>query len=174
MKFVNRPIPVHLHFMKSRRLPTLLALICIANASAQTDLPANPSVTPAHPKGFSSRSIGGGVNSGASVTPGPDTPPTVRYTAYIVLHENRTWSNTGGKAIEAKLIAFEDLVAEAPQGAAQPAMPEPPEKPTLIRHGKIRLLVNGKPSVVALEKLGTDDREFIAGMQAALAKQAEK
>jgi len=159
--------------MRTRHLSALLALLCIQPALAQMDIPRNPMVTPAHPKGFKTRSVGGGVNSGATVDPGPNTTPTTRYVAHIVLHDYRMWSNTEGKPLEAKLIAFEDLTAEAPEGS-EPVMPKPPANPTLIRSGKIRLLVNKKPVEVALEKLSLEDREFIHQMKAALDKKAAK
>jgi len=159
--------------MRTRHLTALLALLCFQPALAQMDIPRNPMVTPANPKGFKTRSVGGGVNSGASVDPGPNVNPTARYVAHIVLHEYRMWSNTEGKPLEAKLIAFEDLISEAPQGA-EPVMPKPPANPTLIRNGKIRLLVNKKPVEVALEKLSPVDREFIDQMKAALDKKAAK
>lgn len=136
---------------------------------AQLDIPGNPMVTP---KKFTTRPIGGGANPGAVVEPGKATVPKVRYTTHIVLHPYRMWSNTEGKPLEAGLIAFEDLVAEAPKGTAEPVMPEPPANPTLIRDGKIRLLVKQKPVEIALDRLSLADREFVDQMKAALAKKA--
>lgn len=82
------------------------------------------------------------------------------------------WSNKEGKPLEAGLIAFEDLVAEVPKGSAEPVMPDPPANPTLIRDGKIRLLVKQKPVEIAIDRLSQADREFIDQMKAALAKKA--
>ena len=96
----------------------------------------------------------------------------MRYVTHIILHEYRMWSNTEGKPLEAKLIAFEDLVAEAPKGSAAPVMPAPPAHPTVSRNGKIRLLVKQKPVEIALDRLSLSDREFIDQMKAALAKKA--
>jgi hypothetical protein len=76
-----------------------------------------------------------------------------------------------GKPLDAKLIAFEDLVAQAPKGS-QPAMPTPPSNPTVIRDGKVRLLVNQKPVELALEKLSEQDRDFVGQIKAALDKKA--
>ena len=70
------------------------------------------------------------------------------------------------------MIAFEDLVAEAPKGSADPVMPAPPANPTVTRGGKVRLLVNQKPVETALDRLSEADREFIGQVQAALAKKS--
>jgi hypothetical protein len=82
------------------------------------------------------------------------------------------WTSTEGKPLLGKLIAFEDLVAEAPKGAAAPAMPSAPDKLTVTRGDKIRLLVNQKPVEVGMERLCTQDREFVAQIEAAVAKKA--
>lgn len=138
-------------------------------AVAQVDFPANPTVSP---KKFSTRPIGGGVNPGAAVDSGTTANPNVRHVTYIVLYEYRMWTSTEGKPLEAKLIAFEDLVVEAPKDAAEPVMPTPPAHPTVTREGKIRLLVGKKPVEIALDRLSQADREFIDQMKAALAKKA--
>ena len=98
--------------------------------------------------------------------------PTVRYVTHVVLFDDRVWSSAEGKPLEAKLIAFEDLIVETPKGAAEPVMPPPPAKPTLVRNEKIRLLVNQKPVEVALSRLCQADRDFIEDMKTALAKKA--
>jgi hypothetical protein len=43
----------------------------------------------------------------------------VRRVTHIVLYEYRIWTNTEGKPLDAKLLAFEDLVAETPMGDAE-------------------------------------------------------
>lgn len=154
------------------KIPLMIAFygfLAIFPVAAQFDVPGNPMVTP---KKSATRPIGGGVNPGIVVEPGKATAPKVRYTTHIVLCPYRMWSNTEGKPLEAGLIAFEDLVAEAPKGTAEPVMPEPPSNPTLIRDGKIRLLVKQKPVEIAVEKLSLADREFVDQMKAALAKKA--
>lgn len=155
--------------MRIPGLWTLPCLIFVPSVWAQRDIPANPTV---NPKKFTTRPIGSGVNTGATVDPAKPTDPNVRYVTHIVLYEYRMWSNTEGKPLEAKLIAFEDLVAEAPKGSAAPGMPAPPAHPTVIRDGKIRLLVKQKPVEIALDRLSPSDREFIEQMKAALAKKA--
>lgn len=155
--------------MKIPRVPVFLALLGVAPVLAQVDIPPNPMVSP---KKFKTRAVGGGVNPGASVDPGKPANPNVRYVTHIVLCDYRMWSNTEGNPLEAKLIAFEDLVAEAPKGSAEPVMPAPPTHPTATRGGKVRLLVNQKPVEIALDRLSESDREFIGQLQAALAKKA--
>jgi hypothetical protein len=153
--------------MKIFLITACLGLACLSPVLAQFDIPGNPMVAP---KKSAMRPVGGGVNTGTVVEPAKSGVPKVRYTAHIVLHASRMWSNTEGKPLEAGLLAFEDLVSEVPQGSAQPVMPAPPANPTLIRDGKIRLLVKQKPVEVALDRLSQADREFIDQMKAALAK----
>ncbi len=155
--------------MSASRFIIVFGIFFASRLVAQMDIPANPMV---HPKKFATRPIGGGVSPGAIVEPEKDAKPSVRYVTHIVIHDYRMWSNTEGKPLEAKLIAFEDLVAEAPKGAEEPKFPAPPAKPTVTRNGKIRLLVGKKPVEVALEKLSLADREFVALLEAAIAKKA--
>lgn len=155
--------------MKVPQMIILFGLLGLSSVSAQLDLPSNPMVTP---RKFTTRPIGGGVNPGASIDTGKPASPTVRYITHIVLYQNRMWSNTEGKPLEASLIAFEDIVVESPQGPVEPAIPAPPANPTVTREGKIRLLVNQKPVEIALETLSPADRGFIDQMKAALAKKA--
>ncbi|MEX1115230.1 MAG: hypothetical protein WEB53_08265 [Akkermansiaceae bacterium] len=131
-------------------------------------------VVPAHPKKFTTRPIGSGNSGGVAVdvVPRESAKAVARYVTHIVLYDDRMWTSTEGKPLLGKLIAFEDLVAEAPKGAAAPAMPSAPDKPTVTRGDKIRLLVNQKPVEVGMERLCTHDREFIAQIEAAVAKKA--
>lgn len=155
--------------MKIPRVPVFLVLLGVMPVLAQVDIPPNPTVSP---KKFKTREVGGGVSPGASVDPGKPATPNLRYVTHIVLCDYRMWSNTEGKPLEAKLIAFEDLVAEAPKGSTEPVMPAPPAHPTVTRGGKVRLLVNQKPVEIALDRLSESDREYIGQLQAALAKKA--
>ncbi len=155
--------------MKVRCIALNLGLFLASSVFGQSDFPANPMVTP---KKFTTRPIGGGVNTGAVIDSAKTENPKVRYVTHIVLYENRMWTSTEGKPLEAKLIAFEDLVAEAPKGTAEPVMPAPPANPTVTRGGKVRLLVDKKPVEIALDRLSAQDREFIGQIQAALAKKA--
>lgn len=155
--------------MKLRCIAPLLGLLGTTYVFGQADFPANPMVTP---KKFTTRPIGGGVNPGAVIDSAKTENPKVRYVTHVVLYENRMWTSAEGKPLEAKLIAFEDLIAEAPKGTAEPVMPAPPANPTVTRGGKVRLLVDKKPVEIALDRLSEQDREFVTQIQAALAKKA--
>ncbi len=154
--------------MKLRIAVVCYGLIGASHVLGQSDFPGNPMVTP---KKFTIRPIGGGVNTGASVEPGKAAEEKVRYVTHVVLYHSRFWTSTEGKPLEAKLIAFEDLVAEAPKGT-EPVQPTPPANPTVTRGGKVRLLVDRKPVEIALDRLSEQDREFVEGIKAALAKKA--
>jgi hypothetical protein len=119
---------------------------------AQIDIPANPGK-------FDGRSIGGGTSGGVEVI--PKESPKIRYTTHVILSPSRQWTSSDGKVIEAKLIAFEDLVTDGVQGDAAPEPPAPPKHPTVVRAEKIRLLVNRKPVIVALERFSQADRDFV-------------
>ncbi len=130
-------------------------------------------VVPAHPEEFTKRSIGG-VSSGAvEVLPkSGENPQTFRFITHIVHSVDRFWTSTEGKLIQGKLIAFEDMVTEAPKGAEPPPNPVPPETPTVVRDGNIRLLIKNKPVVVPLTRFGTGDLEFVEQVRKAYTKKA--
>ncbi len=151
------------------KFPYIIALFSIANAFAQVEIPANPLVTP---KKYTTRAVGGGVNPGVSIDPAKPENPKLRYVTHVILYQNRFWTSTEGKPLEAKLIAFEDVVAEVPKGSTEPVMSAPPANPTVVRDGKVRLLVDKKPVELALDRLSRQDQEFIGQIKAALAKKA--
>lgn len=95
------------------------------------------------------------------VIPKDQGPQKVRYTTHVVLSESRTWTSSDGRPLEAKLLAFEDMVVEAIQGSPQPALPDPPKHPTVVRNERVRLLVGRKPVEVPLSRLSQTDRDFI-------------
>jgi hypothetical protein len=121
---------------------------------------------PATPRKFATRSIGGHtVTGGATVEPGKGAAK-VRHITYGVLSESRNWTSTEGKVLVGRLIAFEDMVVEFPKGAEAPPAPLPPAHPTVLRDGKVRLLVNQKACEVLLERLVQADRDFIEQVRA--------
>jgi hypothetical protein len=132
--------------------PGFLLFAAVSAASAQVVIPPMPGKTDTRP-------IGGGSSPGVEVIPKEN--PKVRYTTHIVLSVSRMWTSTDGKLLEGKLIAFEDLVAEAPKGAPPPPAPEAPKHPTVVKGDKIRLLIHKKPVEVALARLSQGDREFV-------------
>lgn len=159
---------MHDPLMKWLLVGTSAVLSGMAAVSAQVDFPGNPLVGP---KKYTKRSVGGGADPGASLET-PNELPSARYVTHIVLYDVRFWTSAEGKPLAGKLIAFEDLVAEAPKGGADPAMPAPPAHPTVVRDGKVRLLVDRKPVEIPLERLSVQDREFIDQIKAALARKA--
>lgn len=149
--------------MKSLQIVSLFSVLVSGLALAQ--------VTPAHPNRFTNRTTSGGTTGGVEVLPGDGgAPKTIRYVTHIVLSTNRFWTNPEGKIIEGKLIAFEDMVAEAPKGAEPPPNPAPPEAPTVVRDGKIRLLVKNKPMLAALSRFSAADQEFVEQVRKAYTK----
>jgi len=130
-------------------------------------------VVPAHPDKFTNRRTGGTSIGGFEVQPkNGGKPKMVRYTTHIVLSADRFWTSTEGKLIEGKLMAFEDTVTEAPEGAEPPPNPAPPDTPTVVREGNIRLLIKNKPVVVPLSRFSTGDLEFVEQMRKAHTKKA--
>lgn len=146
----------------------LVVFALAAPAAAQVAVPATP-------KKFETRTINGaGGNASVSVnaTPQPSTTKT-RLVSYFSLSEVRQWKSKDGKSLLGSAIAFEDAVVEidaptpaAAQEAAQKAPPATlPAKPTLVRDGKVRLLVNHKPFEVMLERLSDEDRQFVEDLR---------
>lgn len=125
-------------------------------------------IVPGLPGKFNNRPIGGGGSGTAGIRVEPKRSGKVKYTTHIILSDTRTWTSSEGKPLEAKLLAFEDLVVEVPEGAAQPASPKPPPHPTVVRNDKIRLLpANNKPTEVALTRFSQKDRDFVEQLRKA-------
>lgn len=138
-------------------------------------------VLPTTGRKFDTRTINGsGGTSGVSVnnTTQPAPPTKIRLTSYFILGDPRQWKSTDGKSLLGSIIIFEDAVIEleaatpaaAREAATKAPPPKMPEKPTLIREGKIRLLVNQKPVEVPLERLSNDDRKYVEDLNARLPK----
>lgn len=128
-------------------------------------------VVPAHPTRFKARPIGSSATSGVEVLPkNAGSPETVRSITYIVLSVDRIWKSTDEKLIQGKLIAFEDMVTESPKGGEPAPQPTPPETPTVVRDGKIRLLIKNKPVVVPLTRFAPVDVEFVEQVRKAYTK----
>ena len=157
----------------------LLFSLLAAAAVAETPHTSHAQVVPATPKGFSTRINGNGTN-GIGINSQPKTQEkTVRTITYVALGDARQWKSNDGKSLLGKLIAFEDVTVEVkiaanqqPQPAAPPQMPD---KPTVVKDGKARLLIDNKPFEVPLERLSDDDQKFINAIKAAIdAKAAAK
>ncbi|WP_395732173.1 hypothetical protein [Prosthecobacter sp.] len=149
----------------------LILLAMTAPLGAQVVLPTTG-------KKFDTRTINGsGGTTGVSVN--NTAPPTkTRLTSYFILGEPRQWKSTDGKSLLGTIIIFEDAVIEfeaatpaaAREAAGKATPPKLPEKPTLIREGKIRLLVSQKPVEVPLARLSEADRKYVEDLNARLPK----
>lgn len=156
-------------------MKTLLVLFAVAMPlSAQV-------VNPTTSKKFETRTINGsGGNSGVSINNAtkPAAPTKTKLTSYFMLGEPRQWKSTDGRSLLGTIITFEESVIEfdaanpaAAREAVEKAPPAKlPDKPTLIRDGKVRLLVNKKPVEVPLERLSEDDRKYVDDLNARLPK----
>lgn len=149
------------HFRDMNTLLPIAVLIAFS-----TSLPLHAQVVPSTPTKFDTRGIGDGVKGGGAVNVAPQrTQTTVRTVTHIVIGEPRQWKMSDGKFFMGKLIAFEDILMEGNATAA----PVVPKKPTVVRDGKARVLVNSKPFEIALDRLGGEERKFIEDTQAAIA-----
>lgn len=139
-----------------------LGLICALSAACPV---GGQSVSGGGPRSLDRDAIPGG-SSGATVKPPP--PPVRRATTYVTLSPERVWKNNEGKEVTGKLIAHEDIVVELAPGQEAVAA-KPVERPTVIKDGKIRLLVANRPTAVALERLSTEDQAEIRRIEKSLA-----
>lgn len=138
-------------------------------------------VNPATGKKFETRTINGtGGNTGVSINNAPQPPATTKakLTSHFILGDARQWKNKDGRSVVGSIITFEDSVVEidaanpaAAREAVEKAPPAKlPAKPTLIRDGKVRLLVNQKPFEVPLDQLSEEDRKYVDDLNARLPK----
>lgn len=136
--------------------------------------------TPTTPTKFATRAMTGGSGTAtATVNPTAPAETTVRLVSHFTLDGPRQWKSTDGRSLLGSIIAFEDSVVEmkaanraAAVAAAQKApAPDAPKKFTIIRDGKVRLLVNQKPVEVPLDRLSEEDRTYANQVNDAMAKQ---
>lgn len=154
-------------------------LIRIGIASALGVHLLNAQVVPTTPTKFGKRGVGALTDGGGSATmglspQGVKPQPVVREIQYITLSDARQWTSTDGKALVGKLLAFEqtEQVLPAGQPATTAAAPVLPARPTLIRNGQVRLLVQQKAFELPLNRLSQTDQDFIQTLDAAIAKKA--
>lgn len=152
----------------------LILLLAALPLAAQVVLPTTG-------KKFVTRDINGSGGSNAVSISGntkPAAPPKARLTSFFSFTDTRQWKSNDGRSLLGSLICYEEAVLEidatnvaAAREAAQKAPPaKMPEKPTLVRDGKIRLLVNNKPVEVPLDRLSDDDRKFAEDLIAKVPK----
>jgi hypothetical protein len=134
---------------------------------------ASGQVIPATPKKFTKRDIGDSGKATVDVQPAPDPPRKIREVTYVVLSPQRQFTSTDGKNLLGKLIAFDQKVVERTEQqsnnsnpAAETTTTTPPSnKPTVVKDGKVRLLVNSKVFELPLTRLSTEDRKFIEDLR---------
>jgi hypothetical protein len=136
-------------------------------------------VVPTTPTRFGKAGLGASSGSSSASLSAPNQRPetVVRTTTYVALSAARQWTSSDGRPLVGKLIAFEDLVSEAlkSQSGTQPtAPPVLAGKPTVIRSGQIRLLVNNQAYTLKLDSLMPADREFATGIANAVAASPTK
>lgn len=146
--------------------------ICVATLGVAAalavvaDLPARSAEEMQRHPGFDRDVIPGG-GGGAAVERPP--PPGQRVTTYITLLPEREWTHVDGRTIRARLIAFEDHVVEVAHDEEAGEAPPPAGRPTVVKDGKVRLLVGGRsPSEISLNLLSKDDQEEVARVKTAV------
>lgn len=156
--------------MGAMRVALCVVLGLVAVASAQ--------VVPTTPTKFGQRAMGSSTSGNGSaslgLSPAAANPqPVVKQISYVALSESRQWTSNDGKSLIGKLIAFEQMEEVLAKGQApSTAAPKLPARPTVIREGKARLLVEQKPFELPLERLSEADQTFVRELDAAIAKQA--
>jgi len=135
---------------------TLVAILSPGTADAQI-------VVPGTPKKFETRGTGGlGTGSSVGVT-AKDPQPKETVTVYFTtVSKSREWTNTEGKNMTAKLVAF-----VAPKRGEQGPV-------VVINEGKVRFLMSNakKPIDYPLEKLSQPDQIFVKAIAQAASKGA--
>ena len=135
-------------------------------------------VVPTTPTKFGQRGMGsttsGNGSASIGLAPGSANPkPVVKQISYIALSEPRQWKSNDGKSLIGKLIAFEQMEEVLAEGQAPSTVaPKLPARPTILRDGKTRLLIDQKPFELPLERLSEADQEFVRNLDAAIAQQA--
>lgn len=154
--------------MKAKLMPWLPA--CLAGLMAASSM-ATAQVTPTTPTKFGTRTLdASGASAGIVSTPKP-SQVTTRVITFFTLSQSRQWKSSDGRSLVGKVVAFEDLVTTSTTGspAAPAAAPAMPANPTVVRDGKVRLLVDGKPYEVPLDRLSEEDRKFVEALRTAVA-----
>ncbi len=121
-------------------------------------LAQNFPVTPANPTEFKKRDLGGSLGSSVVGVGEAKAQTKTKTLRYIAVSDNRSFESTDGKKITARLIAFEE---------GDVATVKRPL--TLIKDGRIRLLVRGKQkaSVVPLTRLREEDQDYVKAVDEA-------
>lgn len=140
--------------MRTRNWAAGIGLLAISMgvAVAQEEHPSLPKT----PTSFETRNTGDSEEGEVAIKKDEAKPTKV---TFMAVTDSRDWTDTTGKVIRGRLLAF-----EAAEG----------EVADLVRNGKVRLLVDGAKrfSLLPLERLSTEDRNHIGLLAAARKKQA--
>lgn len=156
-------------FRQLLSLAALPALTSMLSAQAVTPIP----VTPTTPQSFKIKPVGESASAGATVA--PSAVPAVKQTTYVTLGSPRQWKSADGNSRIGTLIAWEQSVLTIPvtdknnPAAGKATPPSIAGKPTIVRDGKIRLLIERKAYEVPLDRLGSDEQDYIQKFQTSLA-----
>jgi hypothetical protein len=151
-------------------MKTILFLFVALTASAQIAIPTTPTKFGKKNLGASTDTITNGASSASVGAKKPENQTVIRTTTYWTLSGARQWTNADGKPLLARMIAFEDITVEQVKGQPAPEAPKLPGKPTVVKNGKVRLMVGQQLYEIAVEKLSEKDREFIDTMKRAVDK----
>lgn len=161
--------------MKAPRLifanAALVALALTVSVQAQVTTPIP--VTPTTPQSFKFKPVGESANAGATVA--PSAVPAVKQTTYVTLGTPRQWKSADGNSRIGTLIAWEQSVVTIPvtdknnPASGKATAPPIAGKPTIVRDGKIRLLIERKAYEIPLDRLGADEKDYVQKFETALA-----
>jgi hypothetical protein len=109
-----------------------------------------------------------GITGGGSFGPNgvgviPAEPKTIiEKKTYLALSGDRAWKSADGKAITAKLLAFDE-------GNEATFLP-----PTVVKDAKVRLLMGKKEFIMPLERLDASHRAEVLAIEQAVKKTYEQ
>ena len=135
------------------KLLATIVLMILSSAAAHGQAGLVFPVTPATPTDFVPRNVGTNV-SGVAILTEPPVPKKIKV-SFTAVSPLREWANSKGLSTRGSLIAFE----AGDHSQSQKEL-------TIIRDGKIRLLVEGQNNfnLIALSLLSKKDQEYIIGL----------
>lgn len=144
--------------MKAATFCFLAALVLVTGAEAQS-IPANPLAPKVDGQNSGRRNLGGVGDIGGAVGAKPDPAPKTVVINYVTVTPLKEWTNLEGRKIQARVLAF-SAPAEGQTGPVE-----------VIREGKVRFLIPGKPQPVdyPLDQLVEEQRTELENIAKAAA-----
>ena len=129
--------------------PVVWALLGLAATAGAQNV-----VIPSQPGKFRVRGAGTGADSGVSVNNPVNPEPRTVVIQYTAVTPEREWTNTDGKKMIARLLAF----STPKEGESTPV--------EVIREGRVRFLMNLKrePIDYELANLGAEDQVYVKAL----------